>query len=75
MEIGIIGLGTMGQGIAQVFAMSGYQVMLYDSFPQALDNAKLSMRKYVDNMINKSKLMYYNFYKDSTILILDMLFA
>jgi 3-hydroxyacyl-CoA dehydrogenase len=33
----IIGSGTMGHGIAQVFATGGYQVALQDTIPAALD--------------------------------------
>jgi 3-hydroxybutyryl-CoA dehydrogenase len=35
----VIGSGTMGHGIAQSFAMGGYQVAMQDSFPQALARA------------------------------------
>jgi 3-hydroxybutyryl-CoA dehydrogenase len=35
----VIGSGTMGHGIAQSFAMGGYEVALQDSFPQALERA------------------------------------
>ena len=34
--IGIIGAGTMGGGIAQVAALSGFEVVLYDVSPEAL---------------------------------------
>ena len=35
-RIAIIGAGTMGRGIAQVFAQAGLEVLLYDSDPDAL---------------------------------------
>ena len=35
----VIGSGTMGHGIAQSFAMGGFEVAMQDSFPQALDRA------------------------------------
>jgi 3-hydroxybutyryl-CoA dehydrogenase len=36
-EIGIIGVGTMGHGIAQCFAVKGWQVRLYDTKPEMLN--------------------------------------
>jgi len=37
--IGVIGAGTMGLSIAQVVALSGYKVQLYDFLPESLDGA------------------------------------
>lgn len=39
-RIAIIGAGLMGHGIAQVFALAGHDVAIYDSFPATLDTAK-----------------------------------
>lgn len=39
-KIGVIGTGTMGQGIIQVFVQSGFEVVFYDAFPQAADKAE-----------------------------------
>ena len=38
--IAVIGAGTMGLGIAQNFAEAGFQVKLFDQFPDAVDHAK-----------------------------------
>ncbi|MEJ2085330.1 MAG: 3-hydroxybutyryl-CoA dehydrogenase [Acidobacteriota bacterium] len=38
-NIGIVGAGTMGHGIAQVAVQSGFSVMLVDIFPEVLDSA------------------------------------
>ena len=38
--IGIVGSGAMGSGIAQVAAMAGYQVLLYDNNAPSLQKAK-----------------------------------
>ena len=50
--IGIIGSGTMGSGIAQVFAQAGHQVLLHDVSQPALDRARAgidrSLAKFVD---------------------------
>ncbi len=35
--VAVIGAGTMGRGIAQVFAQAGYEVALFDAFPAALE--------------------------------------
>src|SRR6476659_158878 len=40
MRIAVIGAGLMGHGIAQVFALAGHDVSLYDSVAASLDNAK-----------------------------------
>lgn len=39
MTIAVIGAGTMGRGIAQVLAMGGYQVLLYDVSPVVVEEA------------------------------------
>lgn len=38
-EVGIIGAGTMGHGIAQCFSVKGWQVRLYDTRPETLKTA------------------------------------
>lgn len=43
-EVGIIGAGTMGHGIAQCFAVKGWQVRLYDSRPETLKTAQDRIR-------------------------------
>jgi 3-hydroxybutyryl-CoA dehydrogenase len=39
-RIAVIGAGLMGHGIAQVFALAGHEVTLYDSFEKTLASAK-----------------------------------
>jgi len=39
-KIGVVGAGTMGHGIAETFALAGYDVKLYDTDEQALAKAK-----------------------------------
>ena len=39
-KIAVIGAGLMGHGIAQVFALAGHHVTIYDSFKASLDSAK-----------------------------------
>jgi len=43
-KVAVIGGGTMGPGIAQVFALSGYRVCLCDISEKALENARLIVR-------------------------------
>jgi 3-hydroxybutyryl-CoA dehydrogenase len=43
-KITVIGAGLMGHGIAQVFALAGHDVTIYDSFAQTLMSAKERIR-------------------------------
>ncbi|NNK40425.1 MAG: 3-hydroxybutyryl-CoA dehydrogenase [Winogradskyella sp.] len=56
MNIGIIGSGTMGSGIAQVAAASGCKVKLYDTNDKALDKAKASLDKILSRLIEKGRI-------------------
>lgn len=56
MNIGIIGSGTMGSGIAQVAATSGCKVKLYDTNQAALDKAKASLEKILNRLIEKGRI-------------------
>jgi len=51
--IGVVGAGTMGNGIAQVFATSGFAVTLVDISQQALDRGVVSIGSSLDRMIKK----------------------
>src|SRR5574338_1524545 len=55
-RIGVIGGGTMGNGIAQVFAANGFEVRLHDSFPGALDRAQKTIEKSLAKFVEKGKL-------------------
>ena len=55
-NITVIGAGTMGNGIAHVFAHNGYQVQLFDINKSALDNALSTISKNMDRQIAKEKL-------------------
>jgi len=56
MNVGIIGGGTMGSGIAQVAATSGCTVKLYDTNQAALDKAKASLEKILLRLIEKGRI-------------------
>jgi 3-hydroxybutyryl-CoA dehydrogenase len=54
--IGIIGSGTMGSGIAQVFAQAGHPVLLHDVSLAALDRARAGIDKSLAKFVEKGKL-------------------
>lgn len=54
--VGIIGAGQMGNGIAHVFALSGYQVLLNDISPEGLEKALATIRKNLDRQVSKEKI-------------------
>jgi len=55
-NISVIGAGTMGNGIAHVFAMNKYHVTLIDISQEALDKAIATISKNLDRMVTKGKL-------------------
>jgi 3-hydroxybutyryl-CoA dehydrogenase len=52
----VVGAGTMGNGIAQVAATSGYRVTLMDILPGQLDLARNAIHKSVDKLVEKEKI-------------------
>ena len=56
MNIGIIGSGTMGSGIAQVAATAGCNVCLFDTNQSALDASKASLEKVLIRLIEKGRI-------------------
>ncbi len=55
-KIGIIGAGTMGQGIAQVCASVGYSIVLYDIEPDITEKAYQRIEKSFNKAVEKGKL-------------------
>lgn len=55
-RIGIAGAGTMGQGIAQVFAVHGYQVILFDIQASMLKTAAGLIEKNLQTAVDKKKI-------------------
>lgn len=52
----VIGAGTMGRGIAQVFAQSGYEVHLNDAMAKALDDGVAFINKMLDRSVEKGSM-------------------
>ena len=55
-NIAVIGSGTMGNGIAHVFAQNGFKVNLIDISQEALDKGVLTISKNLDRMVSKEKI-------------------
>lgn len=56
VTIGIVGLGTMGLGIAQVFAAAGFCVIATDAYAPACENAMERMAKVLESRVSAGKL-------------------
>jgi 3-hydroxybutyryl-CoA dehydrogenase len=54
--VGVIGAGTMGNGIAQVFAQSGFSVRLIDVAQPMLDRGRAAIEKSLGKLVEKGKL-------------------
>lgn len=55
-NISVIGSGTMGNGIAHVFAMHGFQVSMVDISEQALEKGMATIHKNLDRMLGKGSI-------------------
>jgi 3-hydroxybutyryl-CoA dehydrogenase len=55
-QVGVIGAGTMGNGIAQVFAAAGYPVTMRDLKTEYLDRGMATISKSLDRLITRGKL-------------------
>lgn len=55
-HIFVVGAGTMGNGIAQVAATSGYQVTCMDVMPAALEKAKAAIAKSTAKLLEKGTI-------------------
>ncbi len=55
-NIGIIGAGTMGSGIAQVASTAGCKVKLFDLNQEALDKAKNALEKIMSRLVEKGHI-------------------
>jgi 3-hydroxybutyryl-CoA dehydrogenase len=53
--VAVVGAGTMGAGIAQVCAQTGWQTRLFDAFPEALVRGMNAIEAFWDNGIERGK--------------------
>jgi 3-hydroxybutyryl-CoA dehydrogenase len=56
MKVSVIGCGTMGNGIAQIFAQCGHEVNLIDIKQEYLDRALGTIEKNLGRMVKKEKI-------------------
>jgi len=54
--VGIVGAGQMGNGIAHVFALAGYDVLLNDIAQDSLDAALALIEKNLDRQVSREKI-------------------
>jgi 3-hydroxybutyryl-CoA dehydrogenase len=55
-KIAVVGAGQMGNGIAHVFAQSGFQVSMIDVSQAALDKGRSTIEKNLDRQVKKGSL-------------------
>src|SRR5437763_1425471 len=55
-RVGVVGAGTMGNGIAHIFARSGYDVVLCDVEQRFLERALGTITKNLDRELAKNKI-------------------
>jgi 3-hydroxybutyryl-CoA dehydrogenase len=55
-RVAVVGAGTMGAGIAQVFAAAGSSVRLIDVEPAALEHAQSTIRSSLERFVKKGQL-------------------
>jgi 3-hydroxybutyryl-CoA dehydrogenase len=55
-RIAVVGAGQMGNGIAHVFAQSGFQVTMIDVSQEALDNGRSTIAKNIERQVKKGTI-------------------
>ena len=56
ITICVCGAGTMGSGIAQVVAQSGFNTIIFDINESVLDKSRLSIEKNLPYLVDKDKI-------------------
>jgi enoyl-CoA hydratase / 3-hydroxyacyl-CoA dehydrogenase len=55
-KVAVVGAGDMGHGIAELFAVNGYEVHLMDKFPEMLEKAKVRVAASLAKMVERGKI-------------------
>jgi 3-hydroxybutyryl-CoA dehydrogenase len=55
-KIGVLGAGTMGSGISQVFAQNGYEVIMVDLADEFLKRGMANIQKSLEKFVEKGKI-------------------
>ena len=55
-SIGVVGAGQMGNGIAHVMALAGFDVIITDISQDALDAAIANISKNIDRQVSRGKI-------------------
>ena len=55
-RVGVVGAGQMGNGIAHVFALAGYEVLVTDTSPEALGACKAVVGRNLDRQVNRGTI-------------------
>ncbi len=54
-RVAVIGAGTMGSGIAQICAQTGWETRLFDAFPESLERGMSTIEEFWEMGISKGK--------------------
>ena len=60
MKIGIAGAGTMGSGIAQIFARKGHEVVITDIKEEFLEKSKELVNIFNTSLIDEDLIVFVN---------------
>ena len=55
-SVGVVGAGQMGNGIAHVFALAGYDVLMTDISREALDDAVALIDRNLERQVSRGKI-------------------
>jgi 3-hydroxybutyryl-CoA dehydrogenase len=55
--VGVVGAGQMGNGIAHVFALAGYQVLMTDISEESLSKALATVERNIERQVSRGKVL------------------